>query len=307
MGLKFNPPPGWPLPWGFEPPPGWEPDPAWPEPPPGWPLWIGSDAPRVLYRVPAGTSYVPGYMRESPRSEPSAARRRPFKRRPSSRLPASRRPPRARGRAGGGHRRPRSRPPVSGQVALAVVGLAAVGLIAFELLTPGIKDPSGAATTSGGQRARPVNLLALRTGACFQDPARGHPAERPAGDVSPVPCTSVHNAQVYARVLAQGWRTYPGQKALERQGSRECRSMLAARLGSSKLPPSLSLIDVVPSRARWSGGQRTISCVVVDPAARLTRSLLTTHGGADPRAQAQPRDERHGSAHGHPAPRRPRR
>jgi hypothetical protein len=46
VGLRFNPPPGWPpAPEGFVPPPGWQPDPAWPPPPPGWVLWVPDDAP----------------------------------------------------------------------------------------------------------------------------------------------------------------------------------------------------------------------------------------------------------------------
>jgi hypothetical protein len=40
-GLRFNPPPGWPVPAkGWVPPPNWQPDPSWPPAPPGWPLWI---------------------------------------------------------------------------------------------------------------------------------------------------------------------------------------------------------------------------------------------------------------------------
>jgi hypothetical protein len=46
IGLKFNPPPGWPKPpTGWMPPKGWTPDPTWPAPPAGWQLWIGDDAP----------------------------------------------------------------------------------------------------------------------------------------------------------------------------------------------------------------------------------------------------------------------
>jgi len=45
MGLRFNPPPGWPpAPEGFVPQPDWRPDPSWPPPPPGWRLWL-DDAP----------------------------------------------------------------------------------------------------------------------------------------------------------------------------------------------------------------------------------------------------------------------
>jgi Domain of unknown function (DUF4190)/Septum formation len=41
VGLRYNPPPGWPpAPEGFVPPPGWEPDPSWPPAPPGWQLVV---------------------------------------------------------------------------------------------------------------------------------------------------------------------------------------------------------------------------------------------------------------------------
>ena len=39
--LRFNPPPGWPVPrLGWAPPPGWLPGPSWPQPPPGWQFWV---------------------------------------------------------------------------------------------------------------------------------------------------------------------------------------------------------------------------------------------------------------------------
>lgn len=41
MGMRFNPPPGWPpVPEGWVPPDGWLPDPSWPAAPYGWPLWV---------------------------------------------------------------------------------------------------------------------------------------------------------------------------------------------------------------------------------------------------------------------------
>jgi Domain of unknown function (DUF4190)/Septum formation len=50
VGLRYNPPPGWPpAPPGFTPPPGWQPDPSWPTPPPGWQLWVNDD------QLPAGS------------------------------------------------------------------------------------------------------------------------------------------------------------------------------------------------------------------------------------------------------------
>lgn len=66
MGAKFNPPPGWPVPYGFEPPPGWQPEAAWPPAPADWPMWIGSDAPRaggLTGQASLAGGYVPGYAR----------------------------------------------------------------------------------------------------------------------------------------------------------------------------------------------------------------------------------------------------
>ena len=63
MGLRFNPPPGWPPPPpGFVPPPGWQPDPSWPPAPPGWQLLIEDET------VPG----VPGSAGFSGSGEPTA-------------------------------------------------------------------------------------------------------------------------------------------------------------------------------------------------------------------------------------------
>jgi hypothetical protein len=302
VGLKFNPPPGWPLLWDFEPPPGWAPDPDWPEPPPGWPLWIGADAPRVLYQVPADERYVPGYVRAALASAPQGPARRSSKRRkrassppPAPRSPAGNRAKRSRGGARGGHRRRRKGPSVGGQVALAVVGLAAVGFIVLELLGPGIGDPSGATTARGGPGI-PVSLLSLRTGACFR---AARSVGRDASDVTPVPCTLAHNAQVYARFSARGGSVYPGRGVLIRQGRSDCRSALAGALDTAKLTSRISLINIVPSQRGWAAGQRMISCVAVDSAGPLTTSLLKNRpqGKASRSRRALGPGQRRGSAH----------
>jgi len=116
--------------------------------------------------------------------------------------------------------------------------------------------------------------------------------------VTALPCTLAHNAQIFARFPALDG-TYPGRTALLRQGREHCRSALTAELDRSKLAPGISVIDVVPSRARWSSGLRTISCVVVDPAARWTKSLLRAHRGRKLSGHDRPRSSPRGSARGH--------
>lgn len=56
MGLRYNPPPGWPsAPEGFSPEPGWRPDPSWPSPPPGWQLWVSDDQPAAYSSYDQGS------------------------------------------------------------------------------------------------------------------------------------------------------------------------------------------------------------------------------------------------------------
>ncbi len=42
--VRFNPPPGWPVPVGWSPTRDWLPDPAWPPAPPGWVFWVDESA-----------------------------------------------------------------------------------------------------------------------------------------------------------------------------------------------------------------------------------------------------------------------
>jgi hypothetical protein len=75
VGLRYNPPPGWPpAPAGFRPEPGWQPDPSWPAPPPGWQLWVNDDQPPAAPTPPwAGPLSSPGQHDRSPGSSPETA------------------------------------------------------------------------------------------------------------------------------------------------------------------------------------------------------------------------------------------
>jgi len=96
-------------------------------------------------------------------------------------------------------------------------------------------------------------------------------------DVTPIPCTKAHDAQVFARFRVRGGQTYPGRKALLAQAARDCRSVLRTRLDQAKMTPRMSLIDAAPLPNSWFMGERTITCVVVDPGGDLKRSLLKAH------------------------------
>lgn len=58
--VRFNPPPGWPLPpREWKPPADWEPDPLWAPAPPGWQLWVPDElAPLAEYNSCAIPQHV---------------------------------------------------------------------------------------------------------------------------------------------------------------------------------------------------------------------------------------------------------
>ena len=54
--IRFNPPPGWPVPPpGWKPGPGWQPASDWPPAPPGWSFWVDAGG----YQVKGGQSPQP--------------------------------------------------------------------------------------------------------------------------------------------------------------------------------------------------------------------------------------------------------
>ncbi len=274
MGLRFNPPPDWPLPPGFVPPVDWQPDPGWPPVPPGWSLWVADDA------VPdAGLPPAP----------PVAYPASPYQAYGQGAAPAN---PRFNGFAIAGfvlgilggvvlsiifsiiglvqirdrHQRGKG---------LAIAGLALSGvwvvviaiIIAVAVATQAGRSASGAVTRSGR-----VSIFSLRVGDCFQNPAEGH-STLTVTEVTATPCTTPHNAQVFAQFKSTD-ATYPGQQAMIVESSRGCQARVSTSLDKSKLTSTMSLHFLFPESAAWTSGQRSIACVVVDPTADLTSSLL---------------------------------
>jgi hypothetical protein len=252
VGLKFNPPPGWPLPYDFEPWPGWEPDPSWPAAPPGWPLWIGSSAPSIDREDPR-LGYAARHARQpqvSADDQPRDQRQRES------------RPDRAGGRARGPRRR--YRPSALTSVAAGLVGIAAIAVIVIAAYRQVAGGPVA------GQRT--VSFTSLRPGDCFQNPPGHQLTSGQVADVITVACTTAHNAQLLARFPVNRYRSYPGQDALATRSTEACRAAVTAVLKSDHRG-SARVLRLFPDERAWRSGFRSISCVVVDTTRDLTGSL----------------------------------
>ncbi len=92
-----------------------------------------------------------------------------------------------------------------------------------------------------------------------------------------VPCTTLHNAQVFAKFSATD-ASYPGAAALGKEAAHGCEAKAAAGLDKSKITSTMQLRFIYPESDAWTDGQRALICLVVDSSKDLTSSLLAAGG-----------------------------
>jgi Domain of unknown function (DUF4190)/Septum formation len=271
VGLRFNPPPGWPpAPEGFTPQSGWQPDPSWPPPPAGWQLWVNENQPLAdssqainEYGAPSGVagpgpgtgptsgwaiaSFVLGLLSLVVLGVIFAF----IALRKIKRL----------GLRGRG---------------LAIAGLAMSGSWVLVLVVVIVATNAGKATrsaTTGVITHRGhMNAFSLRVGDCFDNPTGAHTVNT----VTAIPCDQPHNAQIYAkfRLTASGL-SYPGTAVVAQRARSGCN----ARIGSVDKAITTNVMTVrilLPEETSWTAGRRTVSCMIVNPTATLTTSLLNS-------------------------------
>jgi hypothetical protein len=157
---------------------------------------------------------------------------------------------------------------------LAIAGLVLSATWVVVLIAVAIAASLGGATrsVSTGKITHQGHLgaFSLATGDCFNNPA----GARSVNAVTAIPCTQPHNAQVFAKFELTGSNfSFPGTAAVERLAGHGC----SARTGSinkSKVNNAMTIRFLVPEEASWMSGQRSVSCMIVNPTADLTSSLL---------------------------------
>ncbi len=311
MGLKFNPPPGWPVPYGFEPPPGWEPDPTWPLPPADWPLWMGRVASCPAPESLENPGYQPASLTE-PRYDSEQVPGSP----PGNVSPGYVAPGYGQGYGQGyGY----GQPPAAGRggtngfaiasLVLSLVGgallsvifgivalvqlrrqpqrgkgLAIAGLVIsslwFAVIAIGITIAVLGSATRSGSAAHAlrnagksqVDVLSLRTGDCLQSPSLGRLTQG-VSKVTGAACTKPHNAQIFVQFPAVGG-SYPGRTALVREASKGCEARLRARVITSRITRAMRVEFFFPRQLSWLAGRRAITCFIVDAQRDLRVSLV---------------------------------
>jgi hypothetical protein len=141
---------------------------------------------------------------------------------------------------------------------------------------PSAPTSSPPATPGSHGAGSQTSVFSLRTGQCFQNPPANQ-AILGITNVTVVPCTTLHNAQVFVEFPATGSSTYPGSTSLKRQANQGCHSRIAGNLETSKITNKMSLHFLYPLSASWAQGHRAITCLVVDSKTDLKSSLLRAH------------------------------
>jgi hypothetical protein len=160
---------------------------------------------------------------------------------------------------------------------LAIAGLCLSGLwvaifvavFVAAALTASPQSATPGQVTTGGN----MDVLSLRKGDCFQNPSGATPAAGTVTEVTAVSCTTPHDAQVIA-ILPVSGSAYPGKAGFQAQAEPACHAAVKADADQSKLTSTMSVLWIYPEEDAWTGGDHSISCVVVDTSADLTSSLL---------------------------------
>jgi Septum formation/Domain of unknown function (DUF4190) len=292
VGLRYNPPPGWPPPpRGFTPKPGWQPDPSWPPPPPGWQLWVNDDEPPAQAwggQAPPAQDWAGQAPTQGPGTAPGWA---------AEPMPGGRGNRRSGAGSTSGWAVASFILGIFAVVPLSVIfgfvglqkirrlgqrgkGLAIAGLI-LSLIWVGVFVAATALSNGTATRQSAtgkithrgdLGVFALATGDCFDNPANTQDIE----SVTAIPCTQAHDSQVFAKFdLSGDDSAYPAAGALNKMADTGCNSRTGS-IDKPKTNAAMTIRVLFPEQDAWADGQRTVSCLIVNPKPTLTTSLLTS-------------------------------
>jgi hypothetical protein len=157
---------------------------------------------------------------------------------------------------------------------LAIAGLALSGawivlivaIVVIGYLGSATRSPTTGQITHSGS----LSVFSLAVGDCFNNPV----GAASVASVTAIPCNQAHSAQVYAEFnLAGSDQSYPGTAAVTRLASSACKARTGS-LDKSKVTNSMTLRILYPEADSWLNGKRTVACVITNPTANLTSSLL---------------------------------
>ncbi len=129
--------------------------------------------------------------------------------------------------------------------------------------SPGPYRDSSGRVASGG----PVSAADLRTGDCVNGLKEGEVSALDA-----VVCEAPHDGEVFA-IFPIGDGKWPGESTLREQVESGCHQRLAAYSTSAANNAAFEIFVLHPTQRSWQRGDRTVTCLVHNPANQLMGSV----------------------------------
>jgi hypothetical protein len=115
-------------------------------------------------------------------------------------------------------------------------------------------------------------VFSLAVGDCFNNPA----GSSTVTTVTAIPCSQPHNAQIYAKFNLSGSDlSYPGTSTVTKLAAKGCNARTDS-VNKSAAPSSMTIRLLFPEQDAWLNGRRTVSCMIVNPTADITSSLVNS-------------------------------
>jgi len=157
-------------------------------------------------------------------------------------------------------------------LAIAGIVLSVVWLAGF--IAIGVVGAHGQASRSAnsGQitHSGKLSVFSLAVGDCFNNPAGASSVTT----VTAIPCNQAHNAQIYAKFNLTGSDlSYPGTSKVTKLAAAGCNSRTSA-INKSAAPSTTTIRLLFPEQNAWVNGRRTVACMIVNPSADITSSLV---------------------------------
>jgi len=136
------------------------------------------------------------------------------------------------------------------------------------------RDDQGAVTASGS-----TDVFDLREGDCLDDSSLladtsdEDPVSQEVTTVHTMPCSDPHDFEAYRNVSLTGGSDYPGSDPLDAQADDLCGKAFDSFVGFDYQDSIYDYTYYQPTAEGWMGGDRSVSCLVGDPAGKTVGSL----------------------------------
>lgn len=159
-------------------------------------------------------------------------------------------------------------------IAGATLALALGGCSALQSLLPSDAETRDATTgeiTEGGT----TDVFTLAVGDCLNDQSLAESTDESVEvtSVPTVPCADPHDYEVFANLAVPEADAYPGEDTVIAQAESDCAAAFPGFVGIDYDSSIYGYSYYYPTSGSWAGGDRTINCLIGDPAGKTSGSL----------------------------------